>query len=248
MLLWNSEHLQIELYTFKQMHLQKIQNQIQQCISSWQAQLHMQNPQNTSVLRHQFIAWVWGYFCPYNQMSFGFWMIQSRSSSILTNAPVSVNTEISSKVLQATLVIIRRIEREFRQYGDAISNIWYVGDITIHYFSRYFYVIENSPFLKVLMFLDAFFWSRNDPDLSDQLGSNLSRGSVACCCHCWRSLVPVSSMSQTTQIELEPKDYIFLGKSLYIQFIPQLFSTVSIPNKLRQTSAPNSHKYTQSPD
>ena len=30
-------------------------------------------------------------------------------------------------------------------------------------------------------------------------------------------------MSQNTHIELEPKDYIFLIKSLYIQFTPQFF-------------------------
>ena len=46
---------------------------------------------------------------------------------------------------------------------------------------------------------------------------------------------------QTTQIKLKPKYCIFLGKSLYIQFTPQLFLTVYIPNKLRYTSAPNSH-------
>ena len=42
----------------------------------------------------------------------------------------------------------------------------------------------------------------------------------------------VLSMLQTTQIELEPKDFIFLVKYLGIQFIPQLFSTVLIPNKV----------------
>ena len=40
-------------------------------------------------------------------------------------------------------------------------------------------------------------------------------------------------ISQTTQIKLKPKDCIFLGKSLYIQFTYQLFSTVIIPNKVR---------------
>ena len=72
-------------------------------------------------------------------------------------------------------------------------------------------------------------------------------------CHC-PFLVPVSEMYsrywchylllyplsviypfpiwQTTQIKLKTKDLIVLGKSLYIQFTPQLFSTVSIPNKL----------------
>ena len=39
--------------------------------------------------------------------------------------------------------------------------------------------------------------------------------------------------SQKTQIEIEPKDCIFLSKSLYIQFTTELFSTVSIPNKER---------------
>ena len=43
----------------------------------------------------------------------------------------------------------------------------------------------------------------------------------------------ISSMSQTTQIKLEPKDYIFLVKSLGIEFTTQLFSTVSIRNKVR---------------
>ena len=38
---------------------------------------------------------------------------------------------------------------------------------------------------------------------------------------------------QTTQVKLKPKDCIFHGKSLYIQFTPQLFSTVSLPNKVR---------------
>ena len=38
---------------------------------------------------------------------------------------------------------------------------------------------------------------------------------------------------QITQIELEPKYCILLGKSLYIQFTPQLFSTVYISNKVR---------------
>ena len=53
---------------------------------------------------------------------------------------------------------------------------------------------------------------------------------------------------QTTQIKLEPKDFIFLVKSLYIQFTPQLFSTVYIPNKVRKTSAPYSHTCKPSPD
>ena len=40
-------------------------------------------------------------------------------------------------------------------------------------------------------------------------------------------------MSQTSHIELEPKDCIFLVKSQGIQFTPQLFSTVYIPKKVR---------------
>ena len=48
-----------------------------------------------------------------------------------------------------------------------------------------------------------------------------------------RSLVPASSMSQTPHIELEQKDCILLGNSLYIQFTPKLFSMVSTSNKLR---------------
>ena len=55
-------------------------------------------------------------------------------------------------------------------------------------------------------------------------------------------------MPQTTQIELEVKDCIFLVNDLGIQFTPQLFSTVNIPNKERYTSAPNIHKYKPSPD
>ena len=43
----------------------------------------------------------------------------------------------------------------------------------------------------------------------------------------------VFSMSQTTQIGLEPRDFIFLVKSLGVQFTTQLFSMVSIPNKVR---------------
>ena len=53
-------------------------------------------------------------------------------------------------------------------------------------------------------------------------------------------------ISQTIQIKIEPKDCVFIGKSLYIQFTPQLFSTVSIQNKVRYTSAPNSRKCTPS--
>ena len=43
----------------------------------------------------------------------------------------------------------------------------------------------------------------------------------------------VLSMLQTIQIKLKPKDCIFLLKYLGINFTPQLFSTVSIPNKER---------------
>ena len=43
----------------------------------------------------------------------------------------------------------------------------------------------------------------------------------------------VSLMSQTTQIKLEPKYCVFLVSSLgYIQFTPQLFSTMSSPTRL----------------
>ena len=52
----------------------------------------------------------------------------------------------------------------------------------------------------------------------------------------------VLTISQTTQIELKPKDWIFLGKYLYIWNTPQLFSTVSRPNKVRYMGAPNGHK------
>ena len=44
---------------------------------------------------------------------------------------------------------------------------------------------------------------------------------------------PVLLMLQTTQIELESKDCIFLVKSLGIQSTSKLFSMVSIPNKVR---------------
>ena len=50
-------------------------------------------------------------------------------------------------------------------------------------------------------------------------------------------------MSQTTQFGLETKDCIFLGKFLYIQFIPQIVSTVTILIKVKYTSTPNSHKF-----
>ena len=53
---------------------------------------------------------------------------------------------------------------------------------------------------------------------------------------------------QTTQIKLKPKYCIFLVKSLYIQFTHQLLSTVSRPNNVRYTSAPNSHKCKPSKD
>ena len=58
----------------------------------------------------------------------------------------------------------------------------------------------------------------------------------------------VSSMLQTTWIKLEPKDCIFVVKSLGIKFTPQLFPTVYIPNKVRETSAPNIHKCKLSPE
>ena len=40
----------------------------------------------------------------------------------------------------------------------------------------------------------------------------------------------------------QPKDCILLVNYLGIQFTPQLFSAVSIPNKVRYISSPNSHK------
>ena len=55
------------------------------------------------------------------------------------------------------------------------------------------------------------------------------------------------SMSKTTYIELEPKDCVFPVNSLgYIQFTPQLFSTVSSPTRLGRLARPkvtgaNSH-------
>ena len=49
----------------------------------------------------------------------------------------------------------------------------------------------------------------------------------------------VLSMSQTTQIELEPKDCVFLVNSLgYIQFTLQLFSTVLSPTRLDRLTLP----------
>ena len=49
----------------------------------------------------------------------------------------------------------------------------------------------------------------------------------------------VSSMSQTTQIKLKPKDCVFLVNSLgYIQFTPQLFSTVSSTTSLGRLPRP----------
>ena len=49
----------------------------------------------------------------------------------------------------------------------------------------------------------------------------------------------VSLMSQTTQIELEPNDCVFLVNSLgYIQFITQRFSTVSSPTMLGRLARP----------
>ena len=64
----------------------------------------------------------------------------------------------------------------------------------------------------------------------------------------FKALVPVLSMSQTKKIELKPKDCIFLVKFQGIQFTPQLFLMVSIPNKVSYNSAPNSHKFKPSPD
>ena len=46
-------------------------------------------------------------------------------------------------------------------------------------------------------------------------------------------------MSQTTQIELEPKDCVFLVNYIgYMQFTPQLFSTVSSPTRLGRLARP----------
>ena len=66
------------------------------------------------------------------------------------------------------------------------------------------------------------------PDLFLSLKFPLTTGVVISC-----QIRCILSMSQTAQIELEPKYCIVLVKSLGIQFTPQLFSTVSIPNKLR---------------
>ena len=60
------------------------------------------------------------------------------------------------------------------------------------------------------------------------------------CCYLMLDMLRLS-MLQTTYIKIKPKYCIFLVKSLYIQITPQLFSTVSITNKLRWYSAPNSH-------
>ena len=49
----------------------------------------------------------------------------------------------------------------------------------------------------------------------------------------------VSTMSQTTQIKLESKDCVFPVNSLvYIQFKPQLFSTVSFSTWLARLARP----------
>ena len=56
------------------------------------------------------------------------------------------------------------------------------------------------------------------------------------------------SLSSSTQIKIKPNDFTFLGKSLYIQFTSQLFSTVYIPNRIRYTITPNSHKCKPSTD
>ena len=70
-------------------------------------------------------------FVPYNRMKFGVWKIQLGYYSFVSNPPVSSNTEISSKVIHATVVIIRS-GRSFGYYGDTISNIWSTGNISIH--------------------------------------------------------------------------------------------------------------------
>ena len=48
----------------------------------------------------------------------------------------------------------------------------------------------------------------------------------------------VLPMSQTTHIELEPKDCIFLLNYLGIQFTPQLFSTVSFQTRQGRLARP----------
>ena len=53
-------------------------------------------------------------FISYNRIAFGFWDIHSGSSSFVYNPPVSGNTDIYSKVLQETVVMIRSSGREFR--------------------------------------------------------------------------------------------------------------------------------------
>ena len=68
-----------------------------------------------------------------------------------------------------------------------------------------------------------------------------------CCRHYCLSIVPFLLMLQTRKIKLKPKDCIFFGKSLYIQFKSELISTGYIPNNVRKTSAPNSHKCKLSP-
>ena len=45
-------------------------------------------------------------------------------------------------------------------------------------------------------------------------------------------------MLQTTQIEIEKKDCIFLVNYLGIQFTPQLFSTVFSPTRLGRLARP----------
>ena len=57
---------------------------------------------------------------------------------------------------------------------------------------------------------------------------------------------------QTSIVSSQPhrsnQEIVLMGKFLYIQSTPQLFSSVSIPNKGRQTSAPNSHTCRPSTD
>ena len=49
----------------------------------------------------------------------------------------------------------------------------------------------------------------------------------------------VLSMLKTTQIEIKSKDYVFLVNYLgYIQFTPQLFSSVSFPTRLGRLVLP----------
>ena len=64
----------------------------------------------------------------------------------------------------------------------------------------------------------------------------------------WTKSCVILTISKTTQIELEPKNWSFLGKSLYIRNTPQLFSMVSIPIVDHYMCVPNIHKCKLSTD